>query len=50
MGGGWVVLDLSGSGQGQVIGCLEHDNEPSSSTGRVECLDWLRNYLVSKED
>jgi len=30
--GGVVVLDLSDSGQRQVIGSFEHDNEPSSST------------------
>ena len=45
-----VVLDLSGSGQRQVIGSFEHYNEPSSSTGCVEFLDWSRNHWVSKED
>jgi len=47
---GVVVLDSSDSGQRQVIRSLEHNNEPSSSIGCVEFLDWPRNYRVSKGD
>lgn len=43
-----VILNLSDSGQRQVIGSFEHDSEPSSSTGWVEFLDWPRKYRVSK--
>jgi hypothetical protein len=43
------LLDLTGSRQRQVIGSLEHNNEPSSSAGCGEFLDWPRNCWVFKE-
>jgi hypothetical protein len=36
------VLDLSGSGKGQVAGCCECGNEPSGSVKCGEFLDYLR--------
>ena len=43
-------LDLSGSGQGQVVGTCECGNEPSGSTKRGEYLDWLRTGQLLKKD
>jgi hypothetical protein len=38
MGGG-EGLDISGSGQGQVVGCCECGNEPTGSINCGELLD-----------
>jgi hypothetical protein len=46
---GWIGLDLSGSGQGQVASSYEHDNEPSGSTKYLEILEKLRNWRLLKK-
>lgn len=38
------VLDLSGLGQGPVVGCCEHGNEPSGSTKGGEFFNWLSGH------
>jgi hypothetical protein len=42
-------LDSSGSGYGQVTGCSEHINEPSSFIKCGEVLDWLNNNQLPKD-
>jgi hypothetical protein len=37
----WYVLDLSGSGEGQVEGSCAHGNEPS---GSIKCWEVLENF------
>ena len=43
-------LDLAGSGQGQVVGTCDRDNEPSGSTKCWEFLDQLKTCQFLKKD
>ena len=43
-------LDWSGSGQEQVVSCCEHGIKPPASIMCGECLIWLWNSQISKED
>jgi hypothetical protein len=43
-------LDSAGSGKGELAGCSECGNEPSSSIKCWELLDCLRNYQLLKKD
>ena len=42
-------LDLSGSGQRQVVGCCEHGKKPSASTQYRVFLDKQRTISISRE-
>jgi hypothetical protein len=47
---GWYGLDRSGSGQGQVEGSCEHNDETSGSINCSEVLEWLHNWHLLKND
>jgi len=42
-------LDLSGSAQGQAVGCCEHGKKPSGSTQHRVFLDKQRTISISRE-
>jgi hypothetical protein len=50
VGWGWHGLNSSGSGEGQVVGSSECDNEPSGSIKYGESLDRLRTCQLLKKD